>query len=216
MSYCYQYHSEECMGSADLLAASHLLTMNLILDFLIDIGTITPKGKEDILYQLSLPPPSTIENVRYNMEWSLHARRESTTNAFNKKMLEIMSRKKTCLCLAIDNTSCDEVLQIAEKTGDYICAVKLHADIMEEFNDSFVQRLTVLANNLDFIIFEDRKLADIAHTVNLQLTSGPFKIASWAQIVSVHALSGQSVLNAIRKVSANIYLSNKLPSKYWQ
>ncbi|VDN07592.1 unnamed protein product [Thelazia callipaeda] len=191
-------------GPAYLLAEGttlySLLNMNKILDFLIDVGTITRKKKEDILYQLTLPPPLTIENVDYNGEWSLKSRRDSTQNPFNKKMFDIMNRKKTCLCLAIDSTDCNQILQILEKTGDYICAVKLHADVIENFTPDFVQKLVAMADSGDFIIMEDRKFADIGHTVNLQLTKGPFKIASWAQVVTVHALSGQSVLNIIRKV----------------
>ncbi|KAL3984812.1 Orotidine 5'-phosphate decarboxylase / HUMPS family protein [Acanthocheilonema viteae] len=174
--------------------------MSKVLDFLIDIGTITTKNKEDILYQLTLPPPpSTTQKIQCN-DWSLTTRRNSTENPLNKRLLEIMNKKKTCLCIAIDVIKCEEIIQIIEKTGGYICAVKLHADVIEDFNDSFVQKLASLASNLDFIIFEDRKLADTGNTTNLQLTKGPFKIASWAQIVSVHALCGQSVLNVIRKI----------------
>ncbi|EJW77915.1 orotate phosphoribosyltransferase [Wuchereria bancrofti] len=146
-----------------------ILGMNKVLDFLIDIGTITKKMKENILYQLTLPPQS-------------------------------IGKKKTCLCIAIDITKCEEIIKIIEQTAGYICAVKLHADVIEDFSDAFVQKLTLLANNLDFIIFEDRKLADTGYTTNLQLTKGPFKIASWAQIVTVHVLSGQPVLNVVRKI----------------
>ncbi|CAG9532072.1 unnamed protein product [Cercopithifilaria johnstoni] len=178
-----------------------LLGMNKVLDFLIDDGTITIKKKEDILYQLTLPPPSITEKVQCNGDWSLTLRKNSTQNPLNKKLLEIIIKKKTCLCIAVDITKSEEIIQIIEKTGDYVCAVKLHADVIEDFSDAFVQKLTSLADNLDFIIFEDRYLADIGHITNLQLTKGPFKIASWAQVVSVHALSGQSVLNVIRKIA---------------
>ncbi|KAM3717580.1 Uridine 5'-monophosphate synthase [Dirofilaria immitis] len=177
-----------------------ILGMNKMLDFLIDIGTITLKKKEDILYQLTLPPPSVTNKIQYKDDWSLVSRKDATLNCLNKKLLEIMNKKKTCLCIAIDVTKCEEIIQIIEKTGGYICAVKLHADVIEDFNDAFVQKLTSLANNLDFIIFEDRKLADTGYTTKLQLTKGPFKIESWAQLVSVHAFSGQSVLNIIRKI----------------
>ncbi|MCP9262644.1 Uridine 5'-monophosphate synthase [Dirofilaria immitis] len=191
-----------------------ILGMNKMLDFLIDIGTITLKKKEDILYQLTLPPPSVTNKIQYKDDWSLVSRKDATLNCLNKKLLEIMNKfksrymgifktilsEKTCLCIAIDVTKCEEIIQIIEKTGGYICAVKLHADVIEDFNDAFVQKLTSLANNLDFIIFEDRKLADTGYTTKLQLTKGPFKIESWAQLVSVHAFSGQSVLNIIRKI----------------
>ncbi|OZC08826.1 hypothetical protein X798_04151 [Onchocerca flexuosa] len=177
-----------------------VLGMNKILDFLIDVGTITTKKKEDILYQLTLPPPLTAKKIQYSDDWSLASRKGSTSNSLNKRLLEIMNKKKTCLCLAIDITKSEEIIQIIEKTGGYVCAVKLHADVIEDFSDAFVQKLTSMANDLDFIVFEDRKLADTGYTTKLQLTKGPFKIASWAQVVSVHAFSGQSVLNILRKI----------------
>lgn len=65
-------------------------------------------------------------------------------------------QKKTCLCVAVDVTKCDEILQIVEKTAGYICAVKLHADVIEDFSDDFVLKLKSLADNFNFIIFEDR------------------------------------------------------------
>ncbi|VDK88091.1 unnamed protein product [Litomosoides sigmodontis] len=185
---------------AEGITLHSILGMNKMLDFLVNIGTITTKRKEDILYQLTLPPPSNTEKVHGSDNWSLTSRKNSTQNPLNKKLLEIMNKKKTCLCIAIDITKCDEIIQVVEKTGGYVCAVKVHADVIEDFNDAFAQKLLSLADNLDFIIFEDRKLADTGYITNLQLTKGPFDIASWAHIVSVHALSGQPVLDVIRKI----------------
>lgn len=66
--------------------------MNNVLDFLVDVGIITTEKKEDILYQLSLPPPSIIEKVQYSDDWSLTSRKNSTHNALNKRLLEIMNK----------------------------------------------------------------------------------------------------------------------------
>lgn len=65
--------------------------MTKILDFLIDVGTITPKKKEDILYQLSLPLPKS-EDGPNTLGWSLTTRKNATQNLFNKKLMEIMNK----------------------------------------------------------------------------------------------------------------------------
>lgn len=67
-----------------------------MLDFLVDIGTITTEKKEDILYQLALPPPSTTEKVYRSDNWSLTSRKDSTRNSLNKRLLEIMNKVSTC------------------------------------------------------------------------------------------------------------------------
>ena len=52
--------------------------------------------------------------------------------------------------------------------------------------------------------FSFRKFADIGHTVNLQYTKGPFPIAEWADLVTVHAIPGEGILQALEKVSHSI------------
>lgn len=39
--------------------------------------------------------------------------------------------------------------------------LKTHVDIIEDFEPSLIERLQELSMNHDFIIFEDRKFADI-------------------------------------------------------
>jgi orotidine-5'-phosphate decarboxylase len=39
--------------------------------------------------------------------------------------------------------------------------MKTHIDIIEDFDPSVVERLTELSQRHDFVIFEDRKFADI-------------------------------------------------------
>jgi len=60
-------------------------------------------------------------------------------------------------------------LQIAEKTVEYICALKLHHDIIEDFDRQFVQELQRIAEEKDFLVFEDRKYADTGNTMRLQM-----------------------------------------------
>jgi uridine monophosphate synthetase len=46
-----------------------------------------------------------------------------------------------------------------------------------------------------------RKFADIGNTVALQYTKGLFRIADWADLVTVHALPGEGILQALEQVS---------------
>ncbi|XP_062713377.1 uncharacterized protein LOC134290292 [Aedes albopictus] len=81
-----------------------------------------------------------------------------------------------------------------EKVGPYICVLKTHVDIVQDFSDNFVKSLQPLAKKHNFMLMEDRKFADIGNTVALQYGRGLFKISSWADLVTVHSLPGQGLL----------------------
>ncbi len=55
--------------------------------------------------------------------------------------------------------------------------------------------------------FLTRKFADIGHTVVLQYTKGLFRIAEWADLVTVHALPGEGILQALEQVSSRIEIT---------
>lgn len=138
-----------------------------------------------------------MENVRTPL-----AERESLTeSALIKKILGIMRRKKSNLCLAVDYTTVEQCLQMIELAGPFVLAIKLHADAITDFNEEFTRKLTTMANDMDFIIFEDRKFGDTGNTNLLQLT-GAQKIANWADVVTVHAVQGSdSIAGVFRKLA---------------
>ncbi|XP_065355262.1 uridine 5'-monophosphate synthase [Calliphora vicina] len=115
-----------------------------------------------------------------------------------KQLFNLMVSKKTNLCLAADLTKCQDVLDAADKCGPYICVLKTHVDILEDFNDQFVSDLQALAKRHNFLLMEDRKFADIGNTVSLQYGKGLYKISSWADLVTAHTLSGRSILQGLK------------------
>nr|CAD7424663.1 unnamed protein product [Timema monikensis] len=115
----------------------------------------------------------------------------------SKQLFHIMSEKKTLLCVAADVTTGSEVLALAEQVGPYICVLKTHVDIVDDLTDDDIAALTALAEKHNFLILEDRKFADIGHVAGLQYTQGPHHIATWANLVTVHALSGEGVLKGL-------------------
>ncbi|XP_011185544.2 uridine 5'-monophosphate synthase [Zeugodacus cucurbitae] len=115
-----------------------------------------------------------------------------------KQLFHLMASKKTNLCLAADLTKSEEILNIAEICGPYICVLKTHIDIVEDYDEAFIQKLRSLADKHNFLIMEDRKFADIGNTVSLQYGKGIYKIANWADLVTAHALSGRSILQGLK------------------
>ena len=121
----------------------------------------------------------------------------ATTAPMTRKLMETILRKKSNLVLSLDVEDTATFFNILEATGPEIFMVKTHVDILKDFNGSFVPRLKALAEKQDFIIFEDRKFADIGSTVRKQFKSGVYKIADWAEYVTVHMIAGEAILDGL-------------------
>lgn len=48
------------------------------------------------------------------------------------------------------------IIKAVEKTKEYICSLKLHSDIIDDFDRDFIDKIRRIANNYEFIIIEDR------------------------------------------------------------
>ncbi|RCK64690.1 Orotidine 5'-phosphate decarboxylase [Candida viswanathii] len=111
-----------------------------------------------------------------------------------------MESKKTNLCASIDVTTTAEFLSLIDKLGPHICLVKTHIDIISDFSyEGTIEPLLVLAERHGFLIFEDRKFADIGNTVMLQYTSGVYRIAAWSDITNAHGVTGKGVVEGLKR-----------------
>jgi orotidine-5'-phosphate decarboxylase len=100
------------------------------------------------------------------------------SNAAAQQLLETIERKKSNLCVSVDVTKSADFISVIDAVGPYVslikvgypssCAymrphspIKTHIDVLDDFTPPVVDALTSLSKKHDFLIFEDRKFADI-------------------------------------------------------
>ena len=115
-------------------------------------------------------------------------------NVVAKQLFHLMSEKKTNLSLSADVIRAEELLYLAETIGSEICVFKTHIDILEDFSPAVIKALQKIADAKKFLIFEDRKFADIGNTVKHQYQQGIYHIADWAHMINAHTLPGPGII----------------------
>ena len=83
------------------------------------------------------------------------------THPLASYLLQLMTIKRSNLCVSADVTSTSALLKLAEEVGDSICVLKTHADIIDHFSERTITGLQEISRRKKFLIFEDRKFGDI-------------------------------------------------------
>ncbi|KAK9456468.1 Orotidine 5'-phosphate decarboxylase domain-containing protein [Dipodascopsis uninucleata] len=129
---------------------------------------------------------------------SYEERMNAHTSALARRLFKVMLEKRTNLCVSLDVLTTLELLKLADLLGPYVCVFKTHIDILGDFSyEGTVAPLVELSKKHNFLIFEDRKFADIGSTVKSQYTSGVFKIAQWAHITNAHSVPGPGIIDGL-------------------
>lgn len=159
-------------------------------------------GTSESSSEADTPGPET-PNSKQTMSSQTYAQRAAAHNSpVAQRLFSIMEQKKSNLCASLDITNTKELLAILDQIGPHICLVKTHIDIISDFTfESTVLPLKELAKKHNFMIFEDRKFADIGNTVKNQYKSGVFRIASWADITNAHGVTGAGIVSGLKQAA---------------
>uniref|UniRef100_G3NY02 Uridine 5'-monophosphate synthase n=1 Tax=Gasterosteus aculeatus TaxID=69293 RepID=G3NY02_GASAC len=152
---------------------------------------------ENNMFSRPLPPP------RWGLcSGALHPRPLSSADVhpMASRLLTAMEEKQSNLCVSADVTSSEELLRLADTLGPAICVLKTHVDILQDYTAAFGQKLQALAEKHNFLVFEDRKFADIGNTVKHQYEGGLYQISSWSHMVNAHAVPGPGVVKGLSAV----------------
>lgn len=200
----------------DDVQVKSLFTMSSLIDILVKNGKITEETVTKVKLYLKETQAPVIEKLLDRMSLTYEKRAELAKNGVAKQLFSIMATKKTNLCLSVDLTSATKILDLLEKVGEHVCLVKTHADIIEDYTGDFITRIKQLADRFNFLILEDRKYADIGHTVSLQYSKGLYKVGDWADCVTAHSLPGEGILKALNSsngVNRGVFLLAEMSSE---
>lgn len=184
-----------------------LLTLTEVIEVLCDKGKVDSgmagkvcKFLNENKFQPSCERPEELKKPGCKL--GFEERSKVASHPLTKRLFQIISKKKSNLAVSVDFTNSKEVLSLVEKVGPHVCIVKTHVDILEDFTPEFYQSLQNLAEKYNFIVFEDRKFADIGNTVKKQYSKGLYHIANWADIVNAHAVPGDGVVKGLKEIGA--------------
>ena len=117
------------------------------------------------------------------------------------EIISIIKDKETNICLAADVNTKDELFNLIELLGDKICILKVHYDIIVDFHvnlEETIYKLNSLKEKYNFLIWEDRKFADIGMIMLRQVKNN---ISRWADIISVHSMMGEESIKQLNFIS---------------
>jgi orotidine 5'-phosphate decarboxylase subfamily 1 len=131
------------------------------------------------------------------VHYSFAERAKLSSHPLAKRLFSLMQKKQSNLSVACDVTSVKELLKVAKDVGPHIAILKTHVDILDDFSIEAMVELKGLAKEYEFLLFEDRKFADIGNTVFHQYARGMYRISQWADVINAHILPGPGIIEGL-------------------
>lgn len=124
-----------------------------------------------------------------------------------KQLINIKSK----ICVSLDVLNLKELYHNIELLGDKVCIIKIHYDIIEDFMldiNETIKKLNYYKKKYNFLIWEDRKFADIGSIMERQIN---LHISKWADMISIHPIVGDKSIENIKNI--NIILIGEMSSE---
>lgn len=177
-----------------------LITLTEILNVLEDAQKIESSLVENIkTFIRSNQLVKKKEEKSKGLTFSYEDRIKYCKNVTGRKLFRIMQEKKSNLCVAADVTTKASLFRLIKEVGPYICMLKTHIDILEDFSPDVIPKLKYFAKKYNFLLFEDRKYGDIGYTAMLQFNKGLYKVSRWADFVTVNMLPGPGIIQGLKE-----------------
>lgn len=112
---------------------------------------------------------------------------------------EIIKKKHTKICLAADVDNSRDLFKLIEITGDKICILKIHYDIISDFfsNKNVIEKLIEYKEKYNFLIWEDSKFGDIGYILEKKINN---HIVKWADLISITPIGGELSIKNITNI----------------
>ncbi len=170
----------------------------------------------NILHEENLIDNKKIEEIREFVFSSRMPEKESMQeNHLTEQLKSLIREKRSRLVLSLDVDNQKQFFGLLDQVAPHIVMLKTHVDILNDFDETFVSKLQEYARKYRFMIFEDRKFADIGNTVRKQYREGIYKIEKWSDFVTVHGIPGEGILQGLFEGTTNKagFLLAKMSSK---
>lgn len=188
-------------GTQLLRATGHkvhsLYTVNELLELLVSAKRLDQQTAQKVSEFIDSHQIVSAKDAKTTMRFTYEEKKTRASHPVTTKLLDIAQKKKSNLIFSADVNTKEELLHLARETGDHICALKTHIDILHDFDKDLVKELRDIANEKGFLLFEDRKYSDIGNTVKSQFVSNHYDVSSWADMVTVHLTAGASLVDAL-------------------
>ena len=181
------------------ITVKSLFTITELIGYLHEAGKLSEESVRIVKdYISAVQAPFKVKDENERLKKSFTVRAKLATNPVACKLFKLMSEKETTLCLATDFTKSQDIIDLVNIAGPHIAALKIHVDIIENFEKDFIQKLKIIAHKHNFLIMEDRKFADIGQVVSYQYRRGVYNIAEWADLITAHPVPGSGILQGLK------------------
>ena len=113
-----------------------------------------------------------------------------------RNYMDVVCRKQSLGCLAADRKTMTGLNQLLDEVGPHIAALKTHVDLIDDWSKEGWAGFCRKAKEMDLLIFEDRKFADIGKISRDQM-GGIYDIRNWADLVTAHLISGADIVDGL-------------------